>query len=73
MAEQQTKKNPRFSKANLIEDLLAMERMCIGSFDPNDGWSQVANASGEMNRNYAHWRAIEMIRKMVESGDIGVK
>jgi hypothetical protein len=43
-----------------------------GSFDPNNGYSQVQGKGEQANRDYTEWRTVEMIYRLVKDGDIGV-
>lgn len=62
----------RFSKSKLLADLQRLMEQRQGSFDPKNGWSQVQGKGERANRDYAEWRTVEMIYRMVKEGDIGV-
>ena len=62
----------RFSKSKLLADLHRLMEQRKGSFDPNNGYSQVQGKGEQANRDYTEWRTVEMIYRLVKDGDIGV-
>lgn len=62
----------RFSKAKLLADLYELMEKRKGSFDPQNGYSQVQGKGEQANRDYTEWKTVEMIYRLVKDGDIGV-
>jgi hypothetical protein len=62
----------RFSKSKLLADLRDMMDKRQGGFDPGNGYAQVQGKGERANRDYTEWRTVEMIYRLIESGDIGV-
>lgn len=61
----------RFSKNQLLLDLAELMEKRRGTFDPKNGWSQVQGKGEQANRDYAEWRSIEMVYRLVKEGVIG--
>lgn len=67
----------RFSKQRVIRDLIARQTMLRihHGFDPNDGTRQLIGKNAEDLKKraiaYGEWQGIEIIIRLIESGDLG--
>ena len=66
-------KTARFSREKLLTWLWKRhtEIATAQKFDSGNGWSQVVGQGEQRNRDYGEWRTLEMVARLIESGEIG--